>query len=126
MKIDCLGTVGIVHTKQKPYWYKRKGFYVGERYVKAKKIRKYKTVPLKEPYLSGYIQLEVDEKLILGGIYADENGKKYCCVSFHNFTAPLSTLTIVTTDLGKTFAAPKKLVHIMSAAFESSTGSTDR
>lgn len=117
MKIDCLGTVGIVHTKKKPYWYKRKGFRV---------VRKYKTVPLKEPYLSGYIQLEVDEKLILGGIYADENGKKYACVSFHNFTAPLSMLKIVTTNLGKTFSAPKNLVHIMSAFLENSTGSADR
>lgn len=121
MKIDCLGTIGIVHTKQKPYWYKRKGYYVGERYVKAKKIRKYKTVPLKEPYLSGDIQLKVDADFVLGGVYVDENGKKYCCVSFCNFTSPISTLKIVTTNLGKTFSAPTKLVHIMSAAFESSS-----
>lgn len=125
MNIKCFGTVGIVHRKQKPYWYKRKGYYVGERWVKPKKIRKFKTVPLKEPFLSGYIKLEVNEKLVLGGIYADENGKKYACVSFHNFTEPISELKIVTTNLGKTFAAPTQLVHIMSAAFERS-GSADR
>jgi hypothetical protein len=38
MKIDCLGTVGIIHTEKKSYWYNRKGFNIGKRYVKAKKI----------------------------------------------------------------------------------------
>lgn len=111
MKINCLGTISIVYTKQKPYWYKRRGYYVGGRWVKPKKIRKHKAVLIKEPFLSGHITLEVDEKLILGGIYADENGKKYCCTMFHHFTEPLSTLEMVTTNLGKTFSVPTKLVH---------------
>lgn len=126
MKIDCLGTIGIVHTKQKPYWYKRKGYYVGERYVKPKKIRKYKTVSLKEPYLSGDIQLKVDADFILGGVYVDDNGKKYMCTQKMSIPTPISTLRIVTMNLGKTFSAPKMLTHIMTPMSEMSAGSADR
>ena len=113
MKIDCLGTVGIVHTTQKPYWHKRKGYYVGERYVKPKKIRKYKTVRIKEPYLFGNIELKVDAEFVVGGVYVDENGKKYMCCSKTNFSEPISMLRIVATNLGKTFSAPKSLMLIM-------------
>jgi len=116
MKIECLGTVGIVHTKQKPYWYKRKGFYVGKRYVKAKKIRKYKTVLIKEPYLSGNIELNVDADFVMGGIYVDENGKEYMCCRKMNINEMVSSLRIVSTNLGKLFSAPKTLTLIMKTA----------
>ena len=109
MKIECFGTVGIVNTKKVSYIKKRKGYYVGKRYVKPKKIVKFKEVPIKEPYLFGYIYLDVDQTLFVGKQYIDENGKKYLCVSTHNFTTPLSHLKIISPNLFKTFAAPKTL-----------------
>jgi hypothetical protein len=126
MKIDCLGTVGIIHTEKKSYWYNRKVFNIGKRYVKAKKIRKYKTVLIKEPYLCGDIQLRVDADFILGGVYVDDNGKKYMCVQKLLMPTPISTLRRVTMNLGKTFSAPKMLTHIMASVSEMSTGSADR
>ncbi len=118
MRIEVLGTIGIVHTEQKFYWYKRKGYYVGKRYVKAKKIRKYKTVPLKQPYLRGDIQLKVYDDFLLRGVYVDENGKKYMCMAKYNISEPFSLLRCVTTNLGKTFSAPKTLTLTMIQAGE--------
>lgn len=115
MKIDCIGVIGIVHTKQKPYWYKRKGYYVGERWVRPKKICKYKTVPVKEPYLSGDIQLKVDADFVLGGVYIDENAKKYMCTQKVSMPNTISTLRIVTMNLGKTFSPPKNLQLVFTS-----------
>lgn len=119
MNIECNGTIGIVHKKQKPYWYKRKGYYVGERWVKPKKIRKFKTVTIKAPYLSGDIHLKVDSDFVIGGVYVDDNGKKYMCCSKTNIQNIQSTLRIVSTNLGKTFNVPKSLNLIMMQVGES-------
>ncbi len=115
MRIECLGTIGIVHTKQVPYWYKRKGYYIGEKYVKAKKIRKYKTVQLKKPYLSGSVHLRVYSDLVMGGVYVDERGKKYMCVSNQFFTKTVCLLRICSTNLGSTFEPPQSLTLIMQS-----------
>lgn len=118
MKIDCIATIGIVSTKQKPYWYKRKGYWVGKRYVKAKKIRKYKTVKLKEPYLSGDVRLKVYEALLMGGIYKADTGDTYVCTNLTNFTEPISELRHISTNLGKKFSVPQSLILAFKAVSE--------
>lgn len=127
MKIECLGNIVIVDTKPKPYWYKRNAYYVGNKKVKAKKIRKFKTVKLKEPYLSGNIRLIVDEHLTLGGVYQDNNGLKYICDIRLSIKETLqSQLRVVNTNLGKTFSCPKQLVCIMQTFPEKARGEQDK
>jgi hypothetical protein len=118
MNIECNGTIGIVSTRNRGYWYKRKGYYIGDKWVKPKRIRKFKKVPIK-PFLSGRIELKVDAELILGGIYRDENGRTYVCYTKNIFFGkPTSMLKIVATNLGETFSPPKSIALIMQACFE--------
>lgn len=110
MRIEVSGNIGIVSTKRKYFNYKRKGYWVGQRWVKPKTIRKYKDVPIKEPYLSGNIELKVYEDFVLRGVYVDESERKYFCVT-KNFirNEPTSILKIIDMNIGNTFSPPKSL-----------------
>jgi len=109
MKIECTGNIGVCSTKLVPYWYKRNGYYVGRRYVKPKRIKKFKRVKIKEPFLVGNIELGVDMDLFLGGIYVDENGQKYLCVRKSHIDKAYSWLRILQTNLGSFFSIPQSL-----------------
>jgi len=121
MNIKVIGTISVVSTIKKPYWHKRKGYYVGERWVKPKKKIKYKTVPLKQPHLFGDIQLEVDKDLVLNGMYVDENGKQYICMQRSLIPSPVSKLRVYNMNLGSTFSTPSKLTLVFSQASEGSS-----
>lgn len=112
MNINCIGTVGIINTEQKFYWYKRKGYYIGDKYVKPRKLSRVKNIPIKDPYLYGDIKLVVDADLVLGGMYADENGKRYVCTESVSIQNTVCTLRITTMYLGKEFSVPKTLTFI--------------
>lgn len=119
MTIEILGTIEIVHTQQKPYWHKRKGYYVGDRWVKPKKVRKFKAIPIKQPYLFGDIKLRVDsDDFNLNEVFADESGRNYICTQVMAIPKPVSILTVLKTNLGKTFSAPKQLLKLKTINHE--------
>ena len=107
--IQVSGGITLVSTKRKPYWYKRKGYWVGDRYVKPKKIRKFKTVGLKKPYLAGDVTIEVNMACEVGHVYSDENKVLYICTSKSVIGLPCSRLRIVSTVLGSAYFFPIKL-----------------
>jgi len=115
MRIEVTGTISIVSTIKKPFWYKRKGYYLGNTFVQLKKVRKFKNVPLKTPYLYGHIQLVVHENLSLGGTYVDHNGVTYRCTAI---TSGVSNLMIENTNLGTSFSPPQHLILIAQSFSE--------
>lgn len=112
MKIEVSATIGIVYTKQVGYWYKRNGYYIKDKWVKPKMIRKFKKVRIKEPYLSGSVEIKAFSDLVLGGVYSGDNGVQYLCVSKSNISEPISTLRNIPTNLGKLFLIPKDLTMV--------------
>lgn len=120
MKITCIVEIGIVTKKLKGYWYKRKGYYIGKTWVKPKKIRKFKYVQIKEPFLSGSIELQVDIPLKLGCCYIDEHKRTYVCIDVENLKSPISILQGLSTILGKTFKTPTQLLLVQSSFSEGS------
>lgn len=115
MRIDVSGNIKIVSTVRKPYWYKRAGYWVGDRFIAPKRIKKFKDVPLKTPYLYGHVQLVVHEHLRLGGTYVDHNGVRYRCTAT---TGGASNLMIENINLGASFSPPLDLILIAQAFSE--------
>lgn len=120
MKIEAKAAISIVTTKNKKYYYHRKGYYINGNYIKPKKILKIKKVPVKNPRLYGSIELFVDDLLDVSSIYMDENRVQYLCVSKENVTSPKSKLLNICTDLGSFYKTPNQLVKIGSMYAEGS------
>ncbi len=109
MQIACHGTIGVVTTKQKRYIKKRKGYFIGEKWVKPKKTVKFRQAPIKEPYLSGQILLSVNAELMLNGTYRDDAGRLYICTSITRMDGVISTLANANINLGIVFSIPTRL-----------------
>lgn len=107
-----IGRISIIATKPKHYWYHRKGYYVGERWVKPKKIRKCKYVPT-EPYLFGDLTLQDNRDLDLGRTYIDDSGRHWVCVNktFYSDGA-VSLLRIANPYLGTIYSDPQYLTPV--------------
>ncbi len=119
MQIACHGTIGVVTTKQKRYIKKRKGYYIGEKWVKPKRTVKFKQVPIKEPYLSGQILLSVNAELMLNGTYMDDACRLYICTSITRINGVTSTLMNANLNLGIAFSIPTRLQLIGKRITES-------
>ena len=107
-----IGRISTIETKPKYYWYHRKGYYVGERWVKPKKIRKCKYIPT-EPYLFGTLMLLVDKGLDVGCSYVDDHDRKWLCTN-KTITSEgcRSELKIMNPHLGKSFTPPSNLTIV--------------
>lgn len=117
MIIEIEGSIGIAATKLKAFFYKRKGYYVGERFVKPKRIKRFRRVPLKKPYIYfTNISLKAHEKLKLGGTYKDQSDIMWRCtqISSEGFfnKNPISTLTPCKLYVEGVFNIPNKLLIV--------------
>lgn len=74
-----------------------------------------------EAHYRASFKLEVDESLVLGGVYVDEQSFKWVCVNRHNFRTPTSELRSYVPNLPKdTIYFPKALTLVSSPARENS------
>lgn len=124
MIIELEGSFSIAATELKAFFYKRKGYYVGERFVKPKRIKRFRQVPLKTPFINlNNVQLKVHERMLLGGMYVDENGLKWICTTILSSEAfvvsnRVSILKPVELYLKGKFTAPKLLQNVALGFFE--------
>ena len=122
MRIEIDAQVGMVTTKNVPCKRKRKGYYRGDTYIKAKTFIRYKKIKIKNPYLSGTITLTVYDDLILGGIYEDQRGEKYLCVNKMHIGETKSFLKNATTSIrDNVFISPKSLICVVKTFPERTT-----
>ncbi len=118
MTIECIGNISVVDKTPKEITYKRKGYFIFNKWIKPKKLKRVKYVPLKEPYLFGTLTIVVDADYVLGGTYMDENINYWCCTSKTNLGVQKSSLKNVSTNLGRTFNIPTRLTLVMQQAPE--------
>jgi len=114
MKIECIVDITVSATVRKAFKYKRKGYFIGTKWVKPKTITRYREVSIKKPSLIGDIRIIVDELLIINGCYSDEYRNKYICTNRQVFgeNNVSSELRISSMQLGQKFKTPTQLVLI--------------
>jgi hypothetical protein len=107
--IQVKGAIILRSTEEKNSWHNRKGYYVGERWVKPRRIKRKKKVAIK-PYLFGILTLIVPRDCVLFGSYKCTEGRVWVCRNKRATTQGfVSWLEIANPYLGEKFIIPEDI-----------------